>query len=80
MMKHLQRHVIGYATVLGAMLGSIGERLADPSPLGRRAIAEMAVAALATGCATITAYRSQSGKNDSNEKAPTPPTPPPSPA
>lgn len=76
MMKHLQRHVIGYATVLGAMLGSIGERLADPAPLGKRAIAEMTVAALATGCATITAYRSVSGKS-SNENPPAPPAPAP---
>ena len=59
---HFQRHVVGYATLLGAMLAPIGERLADPAPITHRVLAEMLVGAIVTGCATITAYRAQSGK------------------
>lgn len=71
---HFSRHAVGYATVLSAMLSPIGLRLADPAPIGKRALAEMIIASLAAGCAAVIAYWTVAGGGGKmSSPAPAPP-------
>ncbi len=57
-MNHFQRHLVGYATILGAMTATALEQLKAKWPADHQEWALFGLEVTGAGCTTIIAYRS----------------------
>ena len=60
-MNHLQRHIVGYAMIVAAVVNVLIEKIETAWPHSAQDWTLLILAAIAAVCSTIVAYRSTSG-------------------